>query len=204
MRSRVTAPPQFPASGFKFGRSGRRRRAARTAGAAIECIREAHSSSSAIFFFDLPAFAHSLLSKETMLHGSVGTPTERWLEIQRKVRLAIKKLERAIAVLEKRAEVHAGRRTRTWLDLRGYLTAKRNALAALANVPLPPNLQKSANDLLELCRVMDTWSQQRVDLSDAMRVRNGEPPINDDYGGQWNDHGFWSRLWAYLSHAWSP
>ena len=205
MRSIVNGAPRVSTTGFKFGGDVRRRRKTRTARAAIACVREAHSSSSAMFFFALPAFAHSLLAKESMLHRSVGTPAERWLEIQCKMRVAIKKLERAIAALDRGAEIRAGGRTQTWLELHKYLAAKRDALAALANVPLPPNLQKSANDLLELCRVMDGWSQQRVDMIDAMRARDGEPPINDNYSGRWSDHGFWSRLWQRLSsHAWSP
>jgi hypothetical protein len=161
----------------------------------IECLRAAHSSSSAIFYVTLPAFANSLLGDVSTSHRTVG-PAQRWPEIQDEMRSVIKELEDAEAVLEMVVEVDAELRMPIWLELRKYLIMKREALMALADVPLPPDAQKCGNDLLELCRVMDLWSQQRIDLIHALRAVDGEPLIEDSYShnGRWRGRRFWSRL----------
>ena len=162
----------------------------RTDRAAIDCVRRAHASSAAIFYSTLPAFAYSLLGQDRRPTGAVEAPAARWLQIQGEMRAAMRALQRAEAALDRVSD-----ETRipppTWSELRRYLTMKRKALTELLNLPLPADAWKCGQSLLEICRVVDSWSQQRIDLIDELCAGGG---ATAGYGPRWEARGFWSRL----------
>jgi len=166
------------------------RAGSRTDQAAIDCVRLAHAASGAIFYSTLPAFAYSLLGQERAPIAAVATPEARWLQIQNEMRAAFRALQRAEAALD-RVSDETRIPPQTWSELRRYLTMKRQALLALLNLPLPADARKCGQDLLEICRVVDSWSQQRMDLINEL-CDGGGPTAG--YGPRWEARGFWSRL----------
>jgi hypothetical protein len=173
----------------------------RSARVALSLIRRAHSSSSAIFYSTLPAFAYALLDRDRALQPELGSPAEHWPQIQGEMRAAIRELARAAAALDRVAETDTRIPASAWSEMRRYLTMKQEALATLANVPLPSDSQKCGRDLLELCRVVDIWSQQRFDLIGELGAAEGEAAFAG-YGAQASRSSFWSRLRHRLS-AWA-
>jgi hypothetical protein len=198
MRSLVDAVRQR----FSGGADASKRRESRAARMAIDRVRRAHTSSSAIFYSTLPAFAYSLLGRDRAQYEALGTPAERWPQIQAEIHSAIRALERAEAALDKVSEADTKILIPTWSHVHRYLIMKRKALAALADVPLPPDSWKCGQDLLELCRVVDIWSQQRMDAIDELRAGGREAAI-EGYGDRWGSRRFWARLRQRLSaRAW--
>jgi hypothetical protein len=97
----------------------------------------------------------------------------------------ISKLDDAVSVIDEAMQSEPSIPVQMWIELQRYLIIKRDALIALANMPLPRNRVKFGHDLHILCNVMNEWAKQRAHLIDALRAAEGEPPLKEGYTGKY-------------------